>query len=188
MAWRQFDRRRRCCCCCAGCPLRTTCIKSLINMLRRTATLLLLLPLAANAFVAPSGRTAAGVSGPSSSSGDCQSSSSTCRHVPQQWSTAIYSSNDDENDRGDAAPTSRRRRKAAGLDPEMRSKLLSESIAPWRTVRLFLYVAAGSGAFLGGLITLSGVAAALSGARTDVDLNTEVGDTSSWASWIVRGG
>ena len=151
-------------------------------MLRRTATLLLLLlPLAANAFVAPSGWTAAGVSRPSSSSssGDCQSSSSsTCRHVPQQWSTAIHSSNDDG---GDAAPTSRRRRKAAGLDPEMRSKLLSESIAPWRTVRLFLYVAAGSGAFLGGLITLSGVAAALSGARTDVDLNTEVGDTSSWA-------
>ena len=58
----------------------------------------------------------------------------------------------------------------------MRSKLLSESIAPWRTVRLFLYVAAGSGALLGGLITLSGVAAALSGARTDVDLNTEVCD------------
>ena len=151
-------------------------------MLRRTATLLLLLPLAANAFVAPSGWTAAGISGPSSStSGDCQSSPSTCRHVPQQWSTAIYSSNDNDNDGGDAAPTSRRRRKAAGLDPEMRSKLLSESIAPWRTVRLFLYVAAGSGAFLGGLITLSGVAAALSGARTDVDLNTEVGDTSSWA-------
>ena len=154
----------------------------LVNMLRRTATLLLLLPLAANAFVAPSGRTAAGVSRPSSSSsssGDCQSSSSTRRHVPQQWSTAIYSSNDDGGD--DAAPTSRRRRKAAGLDPEMRSKLLSESIAPWRTVRLFVYVAAGSGALLGGLITLSGVAAALSGARTDVDFNTEVGDTSSWA-------
>ena len=154
-------------------------------MLRRTATLLLLLPLAANAFVAPSGWTAAGISGPSSStSGDCQSSPSTCRHVPQQWSTAIHSSNDDG---GDAAPTSRRRRKAAGLDPEMRSKLLSESIAPWRTVRLFLYVAAGSGAFLGGLITLSGVAAALSGARTDVDLNTEVGDTLGWASWNCEG-
>ena len=159
-------------------------------MLRRTATLLLLLPLAANAFVAPSGRTAAGVSRPSSSSSsgdrDCQSSSSTCRHVPQQWSTTIYNSNDDGD--GDSAPTSRRRRKAAGLDPEMRSKLLSESIAPWRTVRLFVYVAAGSGALLGGLITLSGVAAALSGARTDVDFNTEVGDTPSWASRIVRGG
>ena len=31
----------------------------------------------------------------------------------------------------------------------------------------------GSGAFLGGLITASGVAAALSGVRTDLDLNTE---------------
>lgn len=38
---------------------------------------------------------------------------------------------------------------------------------------MFVYVAAGSGALLGGLITLSGVAAALSGARTDVDFNTE---------------
>ena len=136
-------------------------------MFRRTSVLLLALPLAANAFVAPSSRAVAG---------DCQSA-----RVLQQrqvspppsssWSTAIHSSSDDNDD---AAPTSRRRRKAAGLDPEMRSKLLSESIAPWRTVRLFLYVAAGSGALLGGLITLSGVAAALSGARTDVDLNTEV--------------
>jgi hypothetical protein len=142
-------------------------------MLRRTSVLFLVLPLAAKAFVAPSGRAVA--------AGDCQSACSSQtqtvllqqRHqAPPSWSTAIYSSNGDD----DAAPTSRRRRKAAGLDPEMRSKLLSESIAPWRTVRLFLYVAAGSGALLGGLITLSAVAAALSGARTDVDLNTEVRD------------
>ena len=63
--------------------------------------------------------------------------------------------------------------KKGGLDPEVRSRLLSESIAPWRSLRVFLYVALGSGAFLGGLITASGVAAALSGVRTDVDLNTE---------------
>lgn len=63
--------------------------------------------------------------------------------------------------------------KGAAVDSEVRSKLLAESIAPWRTLRLFVYGGAGSGAFLGGLITLSGVAAALSGARNDVDLNTE---------------
>mmetsp|Transcript_8573 Transcript_8573/g.12587 ORF Transcript_8573/g.12587 Transcript_8573/m.12587 type:complete len:357 (+) Transcript_8573:69-1139(+) len=61
----------------------------------------------------------------------------------------------------------------AAVDPGLRSKLLSESIAPWRTLRLFLYASFGFGAFLGGLITLSGVAAFLSGARDDVDLNAE---------------
>lgn len=59
------------------------------------------------------------------------------------------------------------------LDSEVRSRLISESIAPWRTLRLFLYISLGSGAFLGGLITASGVAAALSGVRDDVDFNTE---------------
>merc|ERR1712157_12977 len=54
-----------------------------------------------------------------------------------------------------------------------RSKLVSESIAPWRGLRLFLYGSAASGAFVGGLITLSGVAAAMNGLRTDVDMNTE---------------
>lgn len=138
-------------------------------MFQRTSVLLLVLPLVAKAFVAPSSRAVAG---------DCQSAcvlqqrqTLSSPQPSSSWSTAIYSSSNDEED---AVPTSRRRRKAAGLDPEMRSKLLSESIAPWRTVRLFLYVAAGSGALVGGLITLSGVAAALSGARTDVDLNTEV--------------
>jgi hypothetical protein len=65
-------------------------------------------------------------------------------------------------------------KKKGFLDSNVRSKLVTESIAPWRTLRLFLYFSAGSGALLGGLITLSGVAAALSGARTDVDLNVEV--------------
>ena len=63
--------------------------------------------------------------------------------------------------------------KKGGLDPSVRSKLVTESIAPWRTLRLFLYFSAGSGALIGGLITLSGVAAALSGAKPDVDLNVE---------------
>lgn len=60
-----------------------------------------------------------------------------------------------------------------GVDSAMRTKLLSESIAPWRTVRLFLYISLGSGALVGGLINLSGLAAALSAGGTDVDLNVE---------------
>jgi len=60
-----------------------------------------------------------------------------------------------------------------GIDREVQSRLLAESIAPWRTLRLFLYFSLGSGAALGGFITAAGVAAALSGARTDVDLNAE---------------
>ena len=60
------------------------------------------------------------------------------------------------------------------VDPETRKKLLAESIAPWRTLRLFFYASLGSGAALGGFITLAGVLAALSGAKDDVDLNTEV--------------
>ena len=57
-----------------------------------------------------------------------------------------------------------------------RTKLISESIAPWRTLRLFLYGSAASGAFVGGLITLSGAIAAMNGGglRPDVDMNTEV--------------
>lgn len=64
--------------------------------------------------------------------------------------------------------------KGPALDSSVRSKLLAESIAPWRTVRLFIYGSLGSGAAVGGLITLTGVAAALSGARTDLDVNAEV--------------
>lgn len=63
--------------------------------------------------------------------------------------------------------------KKGGIDASTRSRLLSESIAPWRTLRLFLYGSLGSGAAVGGLITLAGVAAGLSGARSDLDLNTE---------------
>ena len=111
-------------------------------MFRRASVLLLALPLVAKAFVVPSSRAVA-------VAGDCQSAyvlqqrqaSSLSPQPATSWSTAIHSSSNDDED---AVPTSRRRRKAAGLDPEMRSKLLSESIAPWRTVRLFLYVAAGS--------------------------------------------
>merc|ERR1711920_149141 len=57
---------------------------------------------------------------------------------------------------------------------EMRSKLVTESIAPWRGLRLFLYGSAASGAFVGGLITLSRFVAASKGLTgEDVDMNTE---------------
>eukprot|EP00804_Cyclotella_cryptica_P028110 CCRYP_016160-RA/>CCRYP_016160-RA protein AED:0.39 eAED:0.39 QI:94/1/1/1/1/1/2/291/360 len=61
----------------------------------------------------------------------------------------------------------------SGLAPGVSKNLLTETIAPFRGLRLFLYAAFASGAFVGGLITASGVAAALSGVRSDVDLNAE---------------
>lgn len=64
-------------------------------------------------------------------------------------------------------------KKKGGLDESVRTKLVSESIAPWRTLRLFLYFSLGSGAFVGGLITLTGLAAVVSGAK-EGNVNTEV--------------
>eukprot|EP00980_Cylindrotheca_fusiformis_P014760 scaffold4025_cov106-Cylindrotheca_fusiformis.AAC.2 len=58
------------------------------------------------------------------------------------------------------------------FDEGLRTKLVSESIAPWRTLRLFLYGALGSGAFVGGLINISG---AVAGSKSpDFNLNTEL--------------
>jgi Low psii accumulation1 / Rep27 len=65
--------------------------------------------------------------------------------------------------------------KKGGLDETVRTKLVSESIAPWRTFRLFLYFSLGSGALVGGLVTLTGTAAILSGAK-EGDMNTEVSE------------
>lgn len=137
-------------------------------MLRRA--LILLLPLAATAFVTPTRTISALSSAPPAGVASTSIPQQVLSRTSTSSNAALQSSNDNENE----STTSRRKRKKSGLDPEMRSKLLSESIAPWRTVRLFLYASAGSGALIGGLITLSGVAAALSGARTDIDLNTEV--------------
>jgi Low psii accumulation1 / Rep27 len=67
----------------------------------------------------------------------------------------------------------KKKKKNGGLDESVRTKLVSESIAPWRTLRLFLYFSLGSGALVGGLITLTGLAAVLSGAK-EGDVNTEV--------------
>ena len=66
-------------------------------------------------------------------------------------------------------------RKKGGVDPRMRTKLVSESIAPWRTLRLFLYAALGSGAFIGGLVNLSGFMGSIASGQ-DIDVNTEVGN------------
>jgi len=59
-----------------------------------------------------------------------------------------------------------------GFDEGMRTKLVAESIAPWRTLRLFLYGSLGSGAFIGGLINGSGAIAA--SASPDFDLKIEL--------------
>lgn len=65
----------------------------------------------------------------------------------------------------------KKKKKVGGLDETVRNKLVAESIAPWRTLRIFLYFAAGSGALIGGLITLTGAIAAMG--NPDVDMNTE---------------
>lgn len=62
--------------------------------------------------------------------------------------------------------------KKGGLDGSMRNKLLTESIAPWRTLRLFLYGSFASGAFIGGLVNGSGAIAA--SASPDFNLQTEL--------------
>lgn len=64
------------------------------------------------------------------------------------------------------------KKKKGGLDESLRNKLVTESIAPWRTLRLFLYGSAGSGAFIGGLINGSGAIA--NSNSPDFSLNTEV--------------
>merc|ERR1719343_32984 len=64
------------------------------------------------------------------------------------------------------------KKKKGGLDESMRNKLVTESIAPWRTLRLFLYGSLGSGAFVGGLINGSGAIAA--SARPEFNLQTEL--------------
>jgi hypothetical protein len=84
------------------------------------------------------------------------------------WSTPPSS------DGGDNTDETAKKKKSGGFDEGLRSKLVSESIAPWRTVRLFFYGSLGTGALIGGLVTLSGTAAALSGARPDLDLNEQV--------------
>lgn len=69
--------------------------------------------------------------------------------------------------------TSLQEQKKSSSPSPVSNKLLEETVAPFRGLRLFFYAAFASGALVGGLITASGVAAALSGVRSDLDLNTE---------------
>lgn len=74
-------------------------------------------------------------------------------------------------------PKLRRKKKKklkSGLDEEMTNKLVKETIAPWRGLRVFFYGSLGSGALIGGLITLTGTLAAMSGARPDLNMDTEL--------------
>jgi hypothetical protein len=92
-----------------------------------------------------------------------------CEPATALWSTPPSSDGDSGGDE-----SAKKKKSGAGFDEGLRSKLVSESIAPWRTVRLFFYGSLGTGALIGGLVTLSGTAAALSGARPDLDLNEQV--------------
>lgn len=96
--------------------------------------------------------------------------------------TALYSTsppnssnNNNNNNTKNKTTTPNQKKSSSGrVNDRLRNKLVAETIAPWRAVRLFLYGALGSGAALGGFVTLTGTLAALSGARTDLDLSTEV--------------
>jgi len=73
---------------------------------------------------------------------------------------------------GDDDKKATKKAKAGGLDETMRNKLVTESIAPWRTLRLFLYGSFGTGAFIGGLVNGSGAIAASN--SPDFNIQTEV--------------
>jgi Low psii accumulation1 / Rep27 len=90
------------------------------------------------------------------------------RHGGTISSTELYSSSNSNDG------SSNKQKKKKGLDENLRNKLVTESIAPWRTVRLFLYFSCGSGALIGGLITLTGFVAALSNGNENLVVNTEV--------------
>ena len=82
---------------------------------------------------------------------------------------ALWSSAEDDDEKEE---NENKNKKKDGLDETMRNKLVTESIAPWRTLRLFLYGSAGSGAFIGGLINGSGAIAA--SASPNFNIQTEV--------------
>lgn len=91
--------------------------------------------------------------------------------------TLLWNSNK-EQDQSDS------NKKQGSLDGSVRTKLLSESIAPWRTLRFFLYASFASGAMIGGLITLTGTLAVVSGAR-EGNLNTEVRCLESSCCFVI---
>eukprot|EP00536_Pseudo-nitzschia_multiseries_P002284 jgi/Psemu1/5234/gm1.5234_g len=97
---------------------------------------------------------------PTSSIPATTTTTTTTTTVASRTQTALFSSENDNDNK-----------KKGGLDGSMRNKLLTESIAPWRTLRLFLYGSLGSGAFVGGLINGSGAIA--NSASPDFNLQTE---------------
>ena len=77
----------------------------------------------------------------------------------------------------------KKKKKVGGLDENVRNKLVSESIAPWRTLRLFFYFSLGSGALIGGFIALTGTLAAISNGQADAedfDMNAQVNSSITW--------
>lgn len=82
----------------------------------------------------------------------------------------IVSALNEDKTISDAAVTKKGNKR---LDSETRKKLIAESIAPWRTLRLFLYFSLGSGAAVGGFINLTGLLAAMNNGK-EFDMNTEL--------------
>mmetsp|Transcript_22373 Transcript_22373/g.44782 ORF Transcript_22373/g.44782 Transcript_22373/m.44782 type:complete len:207 (-) Transcript_22373:936-1556(-) len=66
------------------------------------------------------------------------------------------------------------RRDKPGLDGDLRTKLIAETIAPWRTLRLFLYGSLGSGARIGSFVTLTAVLALQDQCVLGTDLHRRV--------------
>jgi len=91
-----------------------------------------------------------------------------CAPRPQSPMTALFA----DKSNSDSNSNSNQKSSGGGFDESMRNKLLTESIAPWRTLRLFLYGSLGSGAFIGGLINGSGAIA--NSNSPDFNLQTEL--------------
>jgi hypothetical protein len=123
----------------------------LLTLLLGTASISLV---SVTAFVGPGATSTGGRHGRSTNTKNHESTRTVL------WSTKEKSSKNQQSKKG------------GSLEEGMRNKLVTESIAPWRTIRLFLYGALGSGAFVGGLINLSGAAAA--SGSPDFNLQTEV--------------
>jgi hypothetical protein len=130
------------------------------NLLLGGVTLLVILAFSATAFAPPSTLGRLHLSPTTSTSIIVEKSNNNWKPI----TTKKYSSKNNNNNNT---------KKAGGLDENVRTKLLSESIAPWRTLRLFLYGALGSGALIGGLVNLSSAAAVFAGAK-EGDMNAEV--------------
>jgi len=97
------------------------------------------------------------------------------RHIKNTatlWAGNSNISDDDADENSNKMKSTTGNTNVGGLDGDMKTKLLTESIAPWRTLRLFFYGALGSGAFIGGLINGSGAIAA--SASPDFNLQTEL--------------